>query len=110
MNKADQARVDKFRAVGCIVTRLFHHDYADYDIHHITDCGRRMGNAFVIPLSPWFHRGVVPYGMTERRAYLELGPTLEKHKREFVERFGTELELLAKTNEILRVSPIADSG
>lgn len=101
MNKTDQARVDKFRNVGCIITRLYFDDYADYDVHHITDCGRRLGDAQTIPLSPYYHRGVIPSGMTQRRAYLELGPTLENHKREFVERFGTELQLLAKTNELL---------
>lgn len=99
--KANKVRIDGFRNIGCIVTRLYFEDYADYDCHHITDCGRRMGNAFVIPLSPWYHRAVPPSGMTERRAYLELGPTLEKHKKEFIGRFGSEIYLLEQTNKLL---------
>lgn len=41
--------------------------------------------------------------MTERQAYLELGPTLEKHKREFVQRYGGELFLLEQVNLLLGV-------
>lgn len=70
-------------------------------MHHLVEGGKRLGHLFTIPLSPWYHRIVVPSGMVEKEAYDMFGPTLEKHKREFVARFGTEHELLRMTNELL---------
>lgn len=101
--KAERARFQRFQSMGCIVSRLYLHQWMAADVHHITDCGRRLGHSFTLPLNPWTHRAVPPNGMTERQAYLELGPTLEKHKREFVQRYGGELFLLEQVNLLLGV-------
>lgn len=100
-NKAERDRWDSFRHVGCIVTRLFHQSYAEYDVHHLVEGGRRLGHRYTIPLSPWFHRGIPPEFMTARQAELELGPSFALNKKAFIERFGTERQLLDEVNEMI---------
>lgn len=74
------------------------------EIHHLTDGGRRMGNLFSIPLGSWHHRAQIPVGFglkNTTEAVAMFGPSLETSKRDFEERFGTELQLLAETNKLL---------
>lgn len=94
--KADKERIDKFRHIGCIATGL-----AGYDVHHITRGGRRMGNQYTIPLSPWSHRGVCAAGFSKDEMTKMYGPSLAYSKKDFIAKFGTEMELLAKVNERL---------
>ena len=96
--KAERERFRKLQELGCIVTLLFLGEYAEPDIHHLTE-GYRLGHSYTIPLSPWFHRGIPPDGMTQKEATEELGPSLALNKKAFVERFGTERELLEATYE-----------
>lgn len=105
--KAEQARIDSFRHIGCIVSRVFYGEHVDYDVHHLTDCGRRLGHAFTIPLSPWYHRGVVPDGLTHAEALDYFGPSLALSKLKFIQRFSTERQLLAKVNELLEIGCLA---
>jgi len=99
--KADEDRIDKFRKIGCIVSHIYFGEYEDYDVHHITSGGRRMGNQYTIPLSPWLHRGVVKTGLSEDECKEIFGPSLAHSKKAFVARFGTELELLSRVNELI---------
>lgn len=96
MTKSEKNRIDGFHRIGCIITGS-----PQYDVHHITDCGRRMGHLFTIPLHPWFHRGYTG-GDSVASCRVAWGPSLELDKKSFVEQFGTELELLAKTNAKLK--------
>lgn len=96
MTHEEENRIDRFRHIGCIVSRS-----PEYDVHHLTDGGRRLGHAFTIPLHPWYHRGVPYPGMSQEGMRLNFGPSLAKSKKEFEAQFGTEEELLAKTNAIL---------
>lgn len=97
--KAGKRRFIDLQMVGCICTRL--DGNADdsnpepADIHHIVLGGKRLGHAYTLPLSPWFHRGVVPSwcASAEQAEYL-IGPSLARNKRAFTARYGTELELL----------------
>jgi hypothetical protein len=96
--KSDLRRYRLLQDMGCIVARLFYGAYRDADIHHITEGGRRLGNQFTIPLSPWLHRAVRDDGMSQEEMTATFGPSLAVSKRDFIARFGTERELLAKVN------------
>ena len=97
MTRFDRLKHD----VGCIVMRLYFGVYEAPDIHHLTSGGRRMGDDCTIPLSPWFHRGVGPNGMSQSEATRVFGPSLAKSRRDFENRFGSQASLLRATNEIL---------
>ena len=104
MTKAEKSRILSFGSIGCIVSNLyFDAPGTPYDVHHLTECGRRMGWLYTIPLAPWYHRGVPLQGMSQKWMTENYGPSLAKSKSEFVEAFGTELQLLAKVNKMLGV-------
>ena len=107
--KADQARFDALKDMGCIAARLRGLGYVGPDIHHILSGGKRMGHQYTLPLSPWHNRGDIPEqcaGAKEAEAIL--GPSMYRSKRRFEAEFGTELELLEVVNGRLRLIPTAE--
>lgn len=99
--KADLLRYRKLHDMGCIVSHLFYSAYRDADVHHITQGGRRMGNQFTLPLSPWLHRGVKNEAMSREDMEYAFGPSLAHSREAFENAFGTEMELLARVNEAI---------
>lgn len=60
-NAAQKAIHDRLREMGCSVGKfVYGKDGTPPDIHHITVSGRRLGESFVIPLSPQVHRQGTP--------------------------------------------------
>ena len=103
MNKAAQRRVDAFRRVGCIACRLMGHFTEQYDEHHLVDKGTRElsgGDLATIPLCLWHPRGQSPISGVAAATEL-YGPSLKHNKKLFVERYGSERELLEKVNALL---------
>jgi len=98
--KAQQKRFDRLKEMGCIIELIRSGRYLAPDIHHLCEGGKRLGHDFTIPLSPWMNRGVQP-NIDNATAYDMLGPSFYNHKREFIEMYGTEMELLEKVNEML---------
>lgn len=93
--KADKERIAKFRHIGCIISGS-----PEYDVHHIVD-GVRLGNQYTIPLHPWYHRGVPFNGYSQAKMEKEFGPSLAKSKEQFIDKFGSEMELLKRVNGML---------
>lgn len=100
-SKTDLARYHELHRIGCIVAYLFYGAYRDADIHHLTEGGRRLGNQFTIPLSPWTHRGVCDTGWTVKEMETTFGPSLARNKRLFVATYGTERYLLEKVDALI---------
>jgi hypothetical protein len=98
---ADIERFSQLYALGCIVSRIYFNRWEPAEIHHLVEGRKRLGHQFTIPLSPWFHRGVPPADLRPSEATGLLGPSLALSKRNFVERFDTERNLLAKVNEMI---------
>lgn len=104
---AERMRYAALRSMPCAACRklgFYGTVCGPTEIHHLTDGGRRMGNEYTIPLGRFHHRGTIPvgYGLKNTtQAVAMFGPSLETSKREFEERFGTELELLKETNRFL---------
>ena len=86
--KLEQELHRKMREFGCICCHLEGMPAEPAEIHHINDCGRNMGQTFVLPLCSYHHRGVL-------RGYAR-GPSLADGKKPFVAHYGTELELLER--------------
>ncbi len=97
--KAQKQRFQKLQELGCICC-LKEGGYRAPDIHHITDCGRRMGHDYTIPLCPYHHRGVI----TDPHEIYR-GPSLADGKRPFETCYGTELELLSQVNNLIGEPP-----
>jgi len=102
--KAQQARFEALREMGCICCWNYLGVKVAAEIHHIVDRGYRShsgGHDATIPLCPWHHRRVMHSGVTESEMIGVLGPSLAASKRQFIETFGTERQLLETVNAIL---------
>jgi hypothetical protein len=100
VNKIDRARLAKIKSFGCLACAQDGRRWQS-DAHHVVSNGYRRlsgGHQNTISLCPWHHRGLLPDGYTTSRATAEFGPSLAVNKREFVNRYGTERQLLAKIN------------
>jgi hypothetical protein len=102
MNKRDrQRRFERLKAMPCLVCP----GCGPTEIHHLNLGGKagqkRRGDEFTIPLGAWAHRGVIPPGVSGGAMEILYGPSLARGSRRFREAFGTDEELLAKTNKLL---------
>lgn len=102
-SKANQARWSRFPDVGCIACRRDGRRNDQTQVHHLNVGGRagqkRRGDDFTIPLCAWHHQGQAPVSsMLARSLY---GPSLAHESKAFRQRYGTDGELLALTNELI---------
>lgn len=96
---AERRRFAALQDLGCIACRIAGRPGEPPDIHHIVEGGRRLGHAFSLPLCPWHHRGVSELGSA--LATQVYGPSLARHKRDFVAWYGTEAELLRMVDDLI---------
>ena len=100
--KAHKRRFMALQDMGCIACAFEGIPFEPAEIHHITSCGRRLGHEYSLPLCPHHHRGVNLSALPEQALYDLKGPSLARHKREFVARYGSELQLLRIVDQRLR--------
>ena len=98
--QAEQRRFRELQDIGCIACRLEGYPRTPGDIHHLVD-GYCIGHGATICLCPWHHRGETEGHMAPSRMELIKGPSLARNKRAFVERYGSERELLARVDALL---------
>ena len=93
MTKDEAIFQGKLRALGCIVCRLHlcQHE-VPASIHHLLRGGRRIDEWHVLGLCHFHHQGGC-----KNEKYVSRHPW----KKEFEKRYGTEMQLLAKTKELI---------
>lgn len=95
--KAEREHMSKVAALGCIVCRNKGYGNTPPELHHARyeqGMAQRASNYDVIPLCPTHHRdGKVVNGN------MEYG--IHSDPKDFVENYGSELELLEKVRELL---------
>ena len=98
--KADLARFDAFRRIGCVACRKNGHAGVPADVHHLLVGGKRAGHRYTVPLCAWHHRGVTMQcskaDMTE-----DFGPSLAHGSKAFKARYGDDGDLLAYTDQLI---------
>jgi hypothetical protein len=104
MNKADKLRMERIHAMPCVCCWMLRVIplCGKTEAHHIVDGGYRRlsgGHQSSLPLGAFHHRGEPPEGLTISQATAFYGPSLALQKRAFIQKFGTERELLAIVNE-----------
>lgn len=101
MNPDDENRLKRIhgmRCICCVKERI--EQPSRTEAHHLVDKGYRKhsgGHQATIPLCGWHHRGVCK-GSPDKMLFSH-GPSLELHKRQFIETYGTERELLEAANQ-----------
>lgn len=103
--KAESARMDAIKELGCILGHKLDLGWVPAEIHHLTIGGKhgskRRGHEFTIGLNPWSHRGEPFNGLTTAQCMEMFGPSYAKQPRAFRELIGTDDELLAYQNQLL---------
>lgn len=100
-NAAQKRRFDAIKDAGCVVCRRHLNVLTMPEIHHLTDSGRAISHDHTVGLCQWHHRGVQEPGWSSREMERVFGPSYQRSKRAFVERFGDNDTLLRIQNEIL---------
>lgn len=97
--KAQQARFDAIKHIGCIACRECGIGWAPAEIHHLTVGGKhgqkRRGHDFTVGLCCFHHRGE-PLPWQDK-----CGPSYALQPRAFRERFGQDDVLLEKQNALI---------
>ena len=91
--KAQVRRWQRFLDIGCVCCREYG-VYSIPEVHHLISGNRRRGHSDTVALCPYHHRGVEP-------PPVDVGPSLAHGSKPFRARFGTDDELLEKTNKLL---------
>lgn len=87
MKREHMERIQKLARTRCLISN--DDCMGRIEIHHLTDGGRRMGDAYTVPLCEGHHR-------TGKDSY-------HKSKKPFMARHGSNEELLKKANKLLEV-------
>lgn len=101
-------RYERLRAIGCICCRQESPSISTLlpaEVHHLVDRGYRKhsgGNQATIPLCGWHHRGepIIDHSVTWMRGMF--GPSMRLESKLFTETYGSQRELLARVNEMLK--------
>ena len=96
----EQRRFEGLLKIGCICCRMLKVNGRTAEIHHLLSGNKRKGHEFTIPLCRWHHRAMTI--LPKAQAQDEYGPSLADGSKPFHARWGSDSELLAKTNELLR--------
>lgn len=100
--KARELRFRRLKEIGCIPCWSIGIPDVYPEIHHQNLDGKagqkRLGDEFTVPLCGWHHQGHGPASL-----YETLGPSLKLHSVEFRERFGSDVAMLAQTNNLIRM-------
>lgn len=104
IGKANKEEVERFQHIydlGCLPCRLTGIVEQPCQIQHVLCGGRRVSHKHSYGSCPWHHVGEPLQGLTTQETYRMLGPSFKLHKKEFVERFGTEEELIEMQDILL---------
>lgn len=74
------------------------------DYHHLLSGGRRRGHMFGVCLCPWHHRAVPNWGWSDSEMVAYYGPSLAKGSKPFHAAFGSDDELMAWQEMLLRAA------
>lgn len=98
--KKERERWDLFKRIGCIACYLDSQPFRFYEVHHLVE-GYRLGHRFTVPLCTWHHRGERGAGITMKSMRAIFGPSMALEKPAFIERYGTERELVERVDELI---------
>ncbi len=106
--KAESARIAKIIVCGCLACRAERVEQLQRtEAHHLLSGGRRRGHGFTVPLCGWHHRGEPPPHWTTLTARAAFGPSLRLESRAFHARYGSDDDLLAEVNAMIRTPEAA---
>jgi hypothetical protein len=103
----DLRRYEGLREIGCLACLIdgLPMPCGPVEVHHLVDNGYRRlsgGNQATIPLGAYHHRGQPLIDKDIRYMRERFGPSMALERREFDKVYGSQRDLLARVNEMLR--------
>lgn len=103
----DKKRYEALREIGCICCLIARNptQCGKVTMHHLVDKGYRAhsgGNQATIPLGEWHHMGRCHNGYKEGHMRMMYGPSMALEGKTFDDVYGSQRDLLARVNELLR--------
>jgi hypothetical protein len=95
---ADTERFSRLGEMGCQACRKNTGAFVQGEVCHETSSGRRTGHMRTFSLCPWHHRGSITPGMGDAEMRQLYGPSFAKGKRDFVETYGSESDLVKEAD------------
>lgn len=106
MTKADRTRLDIIHRLPCLAcVQEGCQQPSKTEAHHLVDKGTRKlsgGHQATLPICGWHHRGEPAWDSSVRGMKAYYGPSMFHHGKEFTERYGTQRQLLARTNAVIK--------
>ena len=106
--KAQAVRLDRIHRLPCMAcVQEGVSQPSPTEAHHLVDRGYRKhsgGHDATIPLCGWHHRGMQRDKWIKAEMTAKYGPSFDLDKRRFVDRYGSERELLAMVNSVLEAA------
>jgi hypothetical protein len=104
MKKADKARIERMRQIGCCAcAKLGIPNYQMIEVHHILRGNRRLGDWYTIPLCKGHHQGY--FSETQRILLSEdERVSIGKGRKPFNDKFGDERDLWLNVQFVLKLS------
>jgi hypothetical protein len=100
--KAELAHLAAVKRLPCLACRKqWRAQPSITEGHHVLSGGKRRGHMYVVPLCRWHHQSELSLGFTKDAMTVVYGPSLANGSKPFHEAFGSDLELLAETEQLL---------
>jgi len=101
--KGDRERLAKLHSLPCAACVIDGNQAVcgKTEAHHFKSGNKRIGHQSTIALGQWHHQGIPLDGYTHGQMELIFGPSLARSPKSFRERYGTDGELLERTNDLL---------
>lgn len=101
-------RSELIRRLPCVACVIDDQDQPSRTEEHHLNLGgkagqKRLGDQYSIPLCGWHHRAEPIGTMTKTQCSLRWGPSLADQSREFRDLYGSDKELLTKTDELIAI-------
>ena len=105
-NAADKRRFEAMSEIGCIPCMIGGWDGVPATTQHVTEAGRRLNDEHqqTYRSCQWHHLGKFDDPVRSIRAATKIyGPSFERNKRAFAERYGTERQLIQIQDALVRM-------
>lgn len=86
---------------GCLPCQLQGFHYRLATVQHVVEGKKRLGHSWTYGACEWHHLGIPPDGYDDYKAERILGPSLAWDKKKYIDRYGSERQLVELQDVVL---------
>jgi hypothetical protein len=100
-SKAERERLAAVSSLPCLPCLIDGFPAVPATVQHVVEARKRLGDFFSYPSCPWHHQAGMSGNVDKLTA--RYGPSLALDRREFATRYGSERQLVAITDALIRM-------